>query len=125
MAGRTSFPLDSTQISMYYLIDPANVETVIVDQRLSDEVSFVMFYFKIYCQLSIRTLKTEIDLRNFCKIKKVYTYGRLSEGWIKANVPFSSLDEQFDKNLTDESSVLVKNYEEKANKQTVMTGLSQ
>lgn len=104
MAGRTSFPLDSTQISMFYLIDPANVETVIVDQR---------------------TLKTEIDLRNFSKIKKVYTYGKLSEGSIKANVPFSSLDELFEKKLTDESSVLVKNYEEKANKQTVMTGLSQ
>ena len=46
MAGRTSFPLDSTQISMFYLIDPANVETVLVDQRLSDKVSFVIFYFK-------------------------------------------------------------------------------
>ena len=51
MAGRTSFPLDSTQISMFYLIDPANVETVIVDQRLSDKVSFVMFYMLVFQNL--------------------------------------------------------------------------
>ena len=54
MTGCPSFPLDSKEHAMFYLIDEAELETVFIDSS---------------------NLYSNVDFTKYAKLKKIITYG--------------------------------------------------
>ena len=87
---------------MFYLLETANVETVVVD---------------------LSTLSSDVDLSQFKKIKIIFTYSQNARFTLVGNCPIIKLENciDFESTASPLDFTRVYNFEEMANKQQVLT----
>ena len=100
--GSTSFPLDTKEVALFYQMDRAEVEIVIVDLNV--------LYF-------------DIDLTPFKNIRKVLTYGTNENLFLKCSCEVMKLEHviDFSEDVTEFELKRVDDFEPKANKQQIST----
>jgi len=102
LCGSCSFPLDSKQIEMFYLLETAEIEVAIVD---------------------LSTLYDTVDLTKYQKLKRIFTFGQSDKHNIIGSCPVIALEDciDFEVGPREQDYQRVHNFEPIANKQQILT----